>query len=198
MVRMRFCSSAAVLRTSPCPLRPTIFRPFLTAKSSRLSTPSYPPPSHRPHPLARRHRRSARRPPPRCARTRPADAPPNRARPHRRRWLRCCAFGRAHSPHALLIASGPKSPSSPSLGRNIRFHPVRGRAELGPSHRPGRSPRFRPHAPRSAQLRSSATILAAVAGSATISDSANGAFTGEIIIDDHTLAASSPRPSAHA
>ena len=33
----------------------------------------------------------------------------------------------------------------------------------------------------------------AVAGSATISDSANGAFTGEIIIDDHTLAASSPK-----
>ena len=33
----------------------------------------------------------------------------------------------------------------------------------------------------------------AVAGSATISDAANGAFTGEIIIDDHTLAASSPK-----
>lgn len=33
----------------------------------------------------------------------------------------------------------------------------------------------------------------AVAGSATISDSANGAFTGEIIIDDHTLAATSPK-----
>lgn len=33
----------------------------------------------------------------------------------------------------------------------------------------------------------------AVAGSATISDTANGSFTGEIIIDDHTLAASSPK-----
>ena len=33
----------------------------------------------------------------------------------------------------------------------------------------------------------------AVAGSATISDAANGSFTGEIIIDDHTLAASSPK-----
>ena len=29
----------------------------------------------------------------------------------------------------------------------------------------------------------------AVAGSATISDTANGSFTGEVIIDDHTLAA---------
>ncbi|WP_445347394.1 hypothetical protein [Corynebacterium marquesiae] len=33
----------------------------------------------------------------------------------------------------------------------------------------------------------------AVAGSATISDATNGAFTGEIIIDDHTLAATSPK-----
>ncbi len=33
----------------------------------------------------------------------------------------------------------------------------------------------------------------AVAGSATISDAANGSFTGEIIIDDHTLAATSPK-----
>ncbi|WKE58679.1 hypothetical protein [Corynebacterium tuberculostearicum] len=33
----------------------------------------------------------------------------------------------------------------------------------------------------------------AVAGSATISDSTNSSFTGEIIIDDHTLAASSPK-----
>ena len=33
----------------------------------------------------------------------------------------------------------------------------------------------------------------AVAGSATISDAANGSFTGEVIIDDHTLAASSPK-----
>ena len=33
----------------------------------------------------------------------------------------------------------------------------------------------------------------AVAGSATISDAGNGTFTGEIIIDDHTLAASSPK-----
>jgi len=32
----------------------------------------------------------------------------------------------------------------------------------------------------------------AVAGSATISDATNGSFTGEVIIDDHTLAASSP------
>lgn len=33
----------------------------------------------------------------------------------------------------------------------------------------------------------------AVAGSATISDAANGSFTGEVIIDDHTLAATSPK-----
>ena len=33
----------------------------------------------------------------------------------------------------------------------------------------------------------------AVAGSATISDATNGSFTGEVIIDDHTLAASSPK-----
>lgn len=33
----------------------------------------------------------------------------------------------------------------------------------------------------------------AVAGSATISDATNAPFTGEIIIDDHTLAASSPK-----
>ena len=33
----------------------------------------------------------------------------------------------------------------------------------------------------------------AVAGSATISDTANGSFTGEVIIDDHTLASSSPK-----
>ena len=33
----------------------------------------------------------------------------------------------------------------------------------------------------------------AVAGSATISDTANGSFTGEVIIDDHTLAATSPK-----
>lgn len=33
----------------------------------------------------------------------------------------------------------------------------------------------------------------AVAGSATISDASNGSFTGEVIIDDHTLAATSPK-----
>ena len=33
----------------------------------------------------------------------------------------------------------------------------------------------------------------AVAGSATISDATNGSFTGEVIIDDHTLAATSPK-----
>ncbi|MFW0178083.1 hypothetical protein QP934_010890 [Corynebacterium sp. MSK122] len=33
----------------------------------------------------------------------------------------------------------------------------------------------------------------AVAGSATISDASNGPFTGEVIIDDHTLAATSPK-----
>ena len=33
----------------------------------------------------------------------------------------------------------------------------------------------------------------AVAGSATISDASNSSFTGEVIIDDHTLAATSPK-----